>query len=182
MGSMSVIVDRHGELYALLVDDVGDVLWLPASLHEAAPATLSLEWRSLCSGLYRLETELLLVLRIEEIAEHVHAAPFVLRGELHPRDERHPEGDGGISRLGPSGGTVMIGERERAHPVRVRLRDHLGGRLRAIGMVGVQVQVGGTGEPVGRSGHPMSVPSVARCRRRGARRRMSRQGLHRRRS
>ena len=64
---MSVIVDRHGELYALLVDDVGDVLWLPASLHEAAPATLSLEWRSLCSGLYRLETELLLVLRIEEV-------------------------------------------------------------------------------------------------------------------
>ena len=66
-GSMSVIVDRHGELYALLVDDVGDVLRPPASLHEAAPATLSLEWRSLCSGLYRLETELLLVLRIEEV-------------------------------------------------------------------------------------------------------------------
>lgn len=66
-GSMSVIVDRHGELYALLVDDVGDVLWLPASRHEALPSTLSQDWRSLCSGLYRLEAELLLVLRIEEV-------------------------------------------------------------------------------------------------------------------
>ena len=52
---------------ALIVDDVGDVLWLPASRHDALPATLSQEGRSLCSGLYRLEAELLLVLRIEEV-------------------------------------------------------------------------------------------------------------------
>jgi purine-binding chemotaxis protein CheW len=66
-GWISVIVERNGELYALLVDDVGDVLWLPQSQHEAPPATLSNDWRSLCSGLYRLDDELLLVLNIEEV-------------------------------------------------------------------------------------------------------------------
>lgn len=66
-GFMSVIVERRGELYALLVDDVGDVLWLPSSKHEDTPVTLAVEWRALCSGLYRLEGELLLVLSIDEV-------------------------------------------------------------------------------------------------------------------
>lgn len=66
-GFMSVIVERNGELYALLVDDVGDVLWLPGSQHEPAPLTLAAEWRRLCSGLYRLEGELLLVLNVSEV-------------------------------------------------------------------------------------------------------------------
>jgi chemotaxis signal transduction protein/truncated hemoglobin YjbI len=65
-GFMSVIVERNGELYALLVDDVGDVLWLPQSDHEPPPVTLTSAWRGLCSGLYRLEGELLLVLDIDE--------------------------------------------------------------------------------------------------------------------
>lgn len=65
--SMSVIVERNGELYSLLVDDVGDVLWLPASRYEPTPATLSSDWRGLCSGLYRLDSELLLVLDIDEV-------------------------------------------------------------------------------------------------------------------
>lgn len=65
--TMSVIVERNGELYALLVDDVGDVLWLQESLHEPPPVTLSPEWRRLCSGLYRLEGELLLVLKVDEV-------------------------------------------------------------------------------------------------------------------
>jgi purine-binding chemotaxis protein CheW len=64
---MSVIVDRAGELYALLVDDVGDVLWLSADIHEPAPATLSAHWRALCDGLYRLDGELLIALNIEHV-------------------------------------------------------------------------------------------------------------------
>ena len=64
---MSVIVERNGELYALLVDDVGDVLWLPQSGQEPPPVTLSGGWQGVCSGLYRLEGELLLVLNIDEV-------------------------------------------------------------------------------------------------------------------
>lgn len=66
-GFMSVIVERNGELYALLVDDVGDVLWLPESQHEPPPVTLSAEWRRLCSGLYRLDGDLLLVLKVDDV-------------------------------------------------------------------------------------------------------------------
>lgn len=65
--SMSVIVEHGGELYALVVDDVGDVLWLEPAEREAGPVTLSAEWRAVCSGLYRLEDELLLVLNIAQV-------------------------------------------------------------------------------------------------------------------
>jgi purine-binding chemotaxis protein CheW len=64
---MSVIVERSGELYALLVDDVGDVLWLSAQTFEPAPVTLSPAWRALCDGLYRLDGELLLILNVESV-------------------------------------------------------------------------------------------------------------------
>lgn len=65
--SMNVIVEEGGELYALVVDDVGDVLWLEPAEFETGPVTLSSEWRALCNGLYRLEDELLLVLNIAQV-------------------------------------------------------------------------------------------------------------------
>lgn len=65
--SMNVIVEHGGELYALVVDDVGDVLWLEPAEREAAPVTLTPEWRAVCAGLYRLEDELLLVLNIPQV-------------------------------------------------------------------------------------------------------------------
>lgn len=89
-GHMSVIVERHGELYALLVDDVGDVLWLPPTLHEAAPLTLSAEWRGLSQGLYRLEGELLLVLNIAEVLTLSRQTP-ALPAAAMVRDTARPE-------------------------------------------------------------------------------------------
>lgn len=68
-GFMSVIVEQVGELYALLVDDVGDVLWLSPDDYEPSPVTLSAHWRAVCSGLYRLEGELLLVLEVEHVLD-----------------------------------------------------------------------------------------------------------------
>ena len=62
---MSVIVDRSGELYALQVDDVGDVLWLADADLEPAPISLTPDWRAVCDGLYRLEDRLMLVLNVE---------------------------------------------------------------------------------------------------------------------
>lgn len=59
----SIIVEQpSGELYALMVDDVGDVLWLSPSTFEPTPPTLSPLWRELCHGLHRLEDSLILVL------------------------------------------------------------------------------------------------------------------------
>ncbi|TAJ56969.1 chemotaxis protein CheW [Brevundimonas sp.] len=65
--SMCVIVEHGGELYALVVDDVGDVLWLEPAEHEPGPVTLSPAWRAVCAGLYRLEDELLLVLNVAQV-------------------------------------------------------------------------------------------------------------------
>ena len=62
---MSVIVERSGELYALQVDDVGDVLWLAVAEQEPTPITLSPDWRAVSDGLYRLDGELMLVLNVE---------------------------------------------------------------------------------------------------------------------
>ena len=64
---MSVIVERSGELYALQVDDVGDVLWLAVADQEPAPITLAPDWRAVCDGLYRLEGQLMLVLDVERV-------------------------------------------------------------------------------------------------------------------
>lgn len=62
----SVIVERGGELYALQVEDVGDVLWLERAKREDLPVTLAPEWRALCDGLYRHEDASLLILNIDQ--------------------------------------------------------------------------------------------------------------------
>lgn len=80
---MCVIVENGGELYALMVDDVGDVLWISSDRQEQAPPTLPPRWRQLCSALYQLDGELLLALRVDEVLSleapnaqgRVHSAP-----------------------------------------------------------------------------------------------------------
>lgn len=59
---MSVVIDQGGELYALLVDQVSEVLTLPAERYEATPSTLPQPWASFSAGIYRLEERLLVVL------------------------------------------------------------------------------------------------------------------------
>jgi purine-binding chemotaxis protein CheW len=72
---MSVIVERSGELFALQVDDVGDVLWLDPAQRDSCPPTLAPEWRALCDGLHRLPDALLLVLRIDPVLT-LHTRPL----------------------------------------------------------------------------------------------------------
>ena len=64
-GFLCVIVELASDLYALMVDDVGEVQWLDAEHYEATPPTASKAWRELTEGLYRREGELMLVLSIE---------------------------------------------------------------------------------------------------------------------
>ena len=65
--AMSVVIDYDGELYSLLVDDVGDVLAPPDDGYEANPANLAPPWRDICSGVYRLDSELLLLLDVQRL-------------------------------------------------------------------------------------------------------------------
>lgn len=64
---MSVVVEHDGEPYSLIIDTVGDVLTVPASAYEKNPATLDPKWRDVSGGIYRLEGELLVVLRVERL-------------------------------------------------------------------------------------------------------------------
>jgi len=61
---MSVVAERGGELYALLVDEVREVLSLPAGELAENPPTLGGAWAEHSSGIYRLADQLLVVLDI----------------------------------------------------------------------------------------------------------------------
>jgi purine-binding chemotaxis protein CheW len=67
---MCIIVEAQaGEPYALLVDEVGDVVALPASAYEPNPITLAPHWVAMCRGLYRRDCDLLIVLDIEGLLD-----------------------------------------------------------------------------------------------------------------
>lgn len=66
---MSVVVDLGGELYSLMVDQVGEVLSLPAAAFERNPPTLDPLWREFSMGIYRLDSKLLVVLDVPRLLD-----------------------------------------------------------------------------------------------------------------
>ena len=64
---MSVVAEQRGELYALLVDQVSEVMTLQAKDFESNPPTLPPEWAAYSSGIYRLEDRLLVVLDVDRL-------------------------------------------------------------------------------------------------------------------
>jgi purine-binding chemotaxis protein CheW len=61
---MAVVAEQGGELYALLVDQVSEVMTLPASAFERNPPTLPPTWAAYSTGIYRLQDRLLVVLDV----------------------------------------------------------------------------------------------------------------------
>ena len=61
---MSVVGEHGGEFYALLVDQVSEVLSLPANIFERNPPTLAPAWAAYSLGIYRLSGALLIVLDV----------------------------------------------------------------------------------------------------------------------
>src|ERR1700742_253571 len=55
---MSVVAEQGGELYALLVDQVSEVMSLRARAFERNPATLPPPWSEFSSGIFRLDGRL----------------------------------------------------------------------------------------------------------------------------
>src|SRR5690606_27232856 len=62
--TMNIVVERHGHLYSLIVDNVGDVLSLPAENFEKTPPSLDRVWREVSVGIYRLKEQLLVILDV----------------------------------------------------------------------------------------------------------------------
>jgi purine-binding chemotaxis protein CheW len=64
---MSVVAEQGGELYALLVDQVSEVMSLKASAFERNPPTLPQAWAEFSTGIYRLDNRLLVVLDVGKL-------------------------------------------------------------------------------------------------------------------
>jgi purine-binding chemotaxis protein CheW len=64
---MSVVAEQGGELYALLVDQVAEVMSLRSAQFERNPATLPQEWSQYSAGIYRLQGRLLVVLDVAKL-------------------------------------------------------------------------------------------------------------------
>jgi len=64
---MSVVTEIGGELYALLVDSVSEVLSPPQSSFEQNPPTLPKIWARYSTGIYRLAGRLLVVLDVTRL-------------------------------------------------------------------------------------------------------------------
>lgn len=64
---MAIVTEQGGELYALLVDDVAEVMSLAADAFERTPPTLPAEWAAYCSGICRLPAGLPAVLDVARL-------------------------------------------------------------------------------------------------------------------
>tara|TARA_R110002110_G_scaffold3420_2_gene17323 strand:+ start:7066 stop:7554 length:489 start_codon:yes stop_codon:yes gene_type:complete len=67
--NMSIVVEHGGELYSLIIDEVGEVLSLSNSIFERNPGTLDPRWREIAAGVYRLDKELMVVLDVNRVLD-----------------------------------------------------------------------------------------------------------------
>jgi purine-binding chemotaxis protein CheW len=66
---MAVGIEVRGELYGLIVDKAGDVLWLSPSTHDANPVNLDERWAAVCAGVHRLDHGLMVVLDVDKVLD-----------------------------------------------------------------------------------------------------------------
>jgi purine-binding chemotaxis protein CheW len=64
---MSIVVEHGGELYAMLADQVGEVVPLSVGDRAPNPPTLDHLWREVSRGVYRRDGQLLILLDVEQL-------------------------------------------------------------------------------------------------------------------
>jgi purine-binding chemotaxis protein CheW len=73
-GVMNVVVRQDGELFAFMVDDVGDVVAVADAALEVTPPSLDARWRAACQGIVRRDDDLLLILDVQAFLRLDHTA------------------------------------------------------------------------------------------------------------
>jgi purine-binding chemotaxis protein CheW len=66
-GKLNIVVEYGGEDYALMVDEVSEVLDYPSDTYEEAPRTMDTGWKALADGVHKTDDGLMLVLSVEAI-------------------------------------------------------------------------------------------------------------------
>ncbi|MDO9714229.1 chemotaxis protein CheW [Paracraurococcus lichenis] len=69
-----VVVEQEGNLYSLLIDEIGDAMDLAAGTVEAPPQTMDARWRALATGIVKLDGRLLLLLDLDRLLGAVGTA------------------------------------------------------------------------------------------------------------
>jgi len=97
---MGVTVEYKGDLYTLLVDAIGDVRSLSRRDYDKAPSTMEAAIKKLCSGIYRLRGNLLVVLDVGRIlhADVIAGTPMLSVTDRKRRKEearKNARGDEG---------------------------------------------------------------------------------------
>ena len=64
---MNVVVRHLGESFSLQVDDVGDVINVSGTSLEAAPSTLDSHWKTVTTGVFRLDEQLFVILNVASL-------------------------------------------------------------------------------------------------------------------
>ncbi len=66
---MGVTIEQDGDLYALLVDSIGDIISVSSECYEGTPGTLDPLWREFTLGVYLLDERLMVVLDVERLLD-----------------------------------------------------------------------------------------------------------------
>jgi purine-binding chemotaxis protein CheW len=66
---LAVGIEYKGESYGLLIDEIGEVLTLPAASCEANPVNLDPRLASVSAGVHRLEGQLMVVLDVDRVLD-----------------------------------------------------------------------------------------------------------------
>jgi purine-binding chemotaxis protein CheW len=67
--SMAIGVESRGESYGLLIDSVGEVLKLNDAGWEPNPTNLDARLASVSTGIYRLDSQLLMILDVDRVLD-----------------------------------------------------------------------------------------------------------------
>lgn len=67
--SINVVVRHLGEPFSILVDEVGDVITVDEDTFAHVPPTLDSVWRSVTSGVYRMEGRLFVIVDVAAILD-----------------------------------------------------------------------------------------------------------------
>lgn len=68
---MMAVVEYQHELFALMIDEVGDVLQLAMNRFEKVPSNMDATWRGMAAGVFKLDGELLVILDVASVIDHI---------------------------------------------------------------------------------------------------------------
>ena len=68
-GAMAIGIEADGDAFGLVVDRIGEIVAVNGGSIENNPAHLDPAWAELSRGIYRLETELLVVLDVDAVLD-----------------------------------------------------------------------------------------------------------------